>query len=87
MTSVTLAPCVCIRGSRAMFPKPVLHGPAMDFSAPFRLSVTRVLRELHDFTGAPIPLLYLLHRKLSNMRDTSIVFVKEKYEILTTLSR
>lgn len=69
-----------------MFPKPVLLEPAMGFSAPFSLSVTTVIGELYDFTGDPIPLLYLLHRIVFNMRDTSIVFIKEKYEILTSLS-
>lgn len=69
-----------------MFPKPVLLGPAKGFSAPFRLSVMRVIGELYDFTGDPITLLYLLHGNVSNMRDTSIVFVKEKYEILMSLS-
>lgn len=69
-----------------MFRKPVLLGPAMGFSAPFRLSVKRMLGELDDFTGAPLPLPYSLHRKVSKMRDISIVFVKQKYEILTPLS-
>lgn len=75
-----------MRSSRVIFPKPVLFEPAMGFSAPFRPSVTSIIGESYDFTGDPIPLLYLLHRNVSNMRVTSIVFVKEKYEILTSLS-
>lgn len=75
-----------MRSSRVMFPKPVLLDPAVGFSAPFRLSVTNIIGELYDFTGHPVPLLYLLHRNVSNMRDTSIVFVKEIYEMLISLS-
>lgn len=56
----------------------MLLGTARGFSAPFRLSVKRVLGELDDFTGTPLPLPYSLHRGVSNMRDTSIVFVEEK---------
>lgn len=69
-----------------MFPKPVLLEPAMGFSAPSRLSVERLIGELYGVTEDPIPVLYLLHRNVSNMRDTSVVFVKEKYEILASLS-
>lgn len=64
-----------------MFPKQGLLGAATGFSAPFSLSVKRILGELNDFTGAPLPLLYSLPRKLSKMRETSVVFVKEKCEI------
>lgn len=64
-----------------MFLKQGLLGAATGFSAPFRLSVKRILGEPDDFTGSSLPLLYSLHRKLSKMRETSVVFVKEKYEI------
>lgn len=58
-----------------MFPNPMRLGPAMDFSAPFRLFVKRMLGEPDDFTGAPLP--YSVYRKVSKMRDTSIVCQRE----------
>lgn len=62
-----------------MFPKPVLLGTEMGFSASFRLSVKRMFGEPHDFTGAPLPLPHSFHRKVSRKRNMSIAFVKEKY--------
>lgn len=61
-----------------MFPKPVLVGPAMGFSAPFRLSVKRMLGEPDDFIGAPLRLPYSLHRKVSKIRDRMFLLCLSK---------
>lgn len=65
-----------------MFRKPMLLGLEMGFSAPFRLSVKRMLGELDDFTGAPLPPPYTLHGKVSKMRDISIILSNRNMKYL-----